>query len=100
MTRHGKSAPTRAWKFEASGWRFIEKGMERFTMVDYERMYKVLFNGITDAIDSIEAQNYGAAKDRLIRTQQDAEEIFMEDGEDGDDAQHKNKGWPMAIPTV
>lgn len=53
-------------------------------MVDYETMYKVLFNGITDAIQDIEQLNYGYAKDALIRTQQVAEEIFIEADETDD----------------
>ena len=53
-------------------------------MVDYEIMYKVLFNGITDAIHDIDQQNYGYAKDTLIRTQQVTEEIFIETDEVND----------------
>ncbi len=52
-------------------------------MVDYEKMYKVLFNGITDAIGDMEQQNFGFAKLTLMETQQVAEEIFQEAGEPG-----------------
>jgi hypothetical protein len=51
-------------------------------MINYERLYAVLFNGITDAILNIEQQNYGFAKFTLIEAQQKAENIFIES--DGD----------------
>ena len=44
---------------------------------DYKKMYYTLFNIITDVIQSIDRQNYDEAKDLLIRTQQDAEELFI-----------------------
>jgi len=50
-------------------------------MVDYERLYSILFNGITDAIVSLEKQNYGQTKDYLIRIQQKAEDIYIQMGE-------------------
>ena len=31
-------------------------------MPDYEKMYHLLFNAITDALEQIESQNYGNAK--------------------------------------
>ena len=46
-------------------------------MPDYEKMYHLLFNAITDALEQIEQQNFGSAKDLLIATQQEAEEIYM-----------------------
>ena len=50
-------------------------------MISYEEMYKILFNGITDAIEDIERQNFGLAKDVLIKTQQAAEDIYIETDE-------------------
>lgn len=50
-------------------------------MVDYEKMYKALFNGISDAIVSIELHNYGLARDSLVKAQREAEDIFA-DAED------------------
>ena len=46
-------------------------------MVDYEKLYKVLFNGITDAIKDMDKHNYGLAKDRLINIQQEVEDFYM-----------------------
>jgi hypothetical protein len=51
-------------------------------MIDYEAIYKVLFDGIADAIEDIKHQNYGYAKEVLIRTQQVAEEIFLISGDE------------------
>ena len=46
-------------------------------MPDYEKMYHLLFNAATDALEQIEQQNYGSAKDLLIAAQQKAEEIYI-----------------------
>ena len=46
-------------------------------MPDYEKMYHLLFNAITDALSQIETQNYGDAKEILISAQQKAEEIYI-----------------------
>ena len=46
-------------------------------MPDYEKMYHLLFNAITDALEQLEQQNYGSAKDLLIAAQQQAEEIYI-----------------------
>ena len=43
-------------------------------MPDYEKMYHLLFNAITDALTQLEAQNYGDVKDALIFK---AEEIYI-----------------------
>ena len=45
-------------------------------MANYEKMYSTLFNAITDALEQIEQQNFGSAKDLLIAAQQQAEEIY------------------------
>jgi hypothetical protein len=47
-------------------------------MVDYEKLYDILFNGITDTIANLEKQNYGLAKDNLIKIQQKAEDIYIQ----------------------
>ena len=44
----------------------------------YEEMYHLLFNAITDALEQMEKQNLGNAKDLLTTAQQKAEEIYME----------------------
>jgi len=46
-------------------------------MPDYEKMYHLLFNAITDALTQLETQNYGDVKDALIFAQQKAEEIYI-----------------------
>ncbi len=46
-------------------------------MADYNKMYLLLFNAITDALEKIEGQNYGDAKELLIAAQQKAEEIYI-----------------------
>ena len=43
----------------------------------YQKMYTTLFNAVTDALEKIEAQNYGDAKDLLIAAQQQAEDIYQ-----------------------
>ena len=44
----------------------------------YEKMYHLLFNAITDALEQMEKQNLGSAKDLLTTAQQKAGEIYME----------------------
>ena len=44
----------------------------------YEKMYHLLFNAITDALEQMEKQNLGSAKDLLTTAQQKTEEIYME----------------------
>ena len=51
-------------------------------MTDYRQMYLMLFNSITDALENMDRQNYGFARDALKRAQQETEAIFMaSDGE-------------------
>lgn len=46
-------------------------------MPDYETLYFQLFAAMADAVEAIEAQNYGAAKEILIRAQQNVEEQYL-----------------------
>ena len=46
--------------------------------MNYEKMYHLLFNAITDALEQMEKQNLGGAKDLLTTAQQKTEEIYME----------------------
>ena len=46
-------------------------------MEDYQKMYTTLFNAITDALEKIEGQNYGDAKELLIAAQQKTEDIYI-----------------------
>ena len=38
--------------------------------MNYEKMYHLLFNAITDALEQMEKQNLGSAKDLLTTAQQ------------------------------
>ena len=49
-------------------------------MEEYKKMYLLLFNTITDALEQMEQQNYGSAKETLIAAQQQAEEIYITAG--------------------
>ena len=46
-------------------------------MPDYQTMYLHLFNAVTDAIENIDRQNYGTAKEQLIKAQQETEELYI-----------------------
>ena len=46
-------------------------------MADYNKMYLLLFNAISDALEQMESQNYGDARATLIAAQQKAEEIYI-----------------------
>ena len=46
-------------------------------MEEYKKMYLLLFNAITDALEQMEKQHYGSAKETLITAQQKTEEIYM-----------------------
>ena len=48
---------------------------------DYRKLYTLLFNAVTDAVEELEALNIGAAKERLISAQQQAEEQYIESEE-------------------
>ena len=50
-------------------------------MPDYEKMYHLLFNAITDALEQIEQQNLGIAKDQLISAQQKNRRTLYHSGE-------------------
>jgi hypothetical protein len=52
--------------------------------MNYEALYKPLFNGMTDAVRALEQQHYVEARLCLIRAQQDAEELFITD-DDGEE---------------
>ena len=46
-------------------------------MTDYQRLYTLMFNAVTDALEDMARQNYGAAAERLIAAQQQAEELYI-----------------------
>ena len=47
----------------------------------YREMYSLLFNAITDALNDLEQQNFGLAKERLMHAQLHAEALYTEAGE-------------------
>ena len=47
-------------------------------MPDYQKMYTTLFNAITDALEELEKQNVGLAREMLIAAQQKTEEMYIE----------------------
>ena len=55
---------------------------EVMNMDNFPKYYTRLFNGITDALEALGEQNYVKAQDLLIRAQQDAEEMYLEDGDE------------------
>ena len=48
------------------------------TVADCEKMYYLLFNAITDAIEKIKQKDYSSAETTLISSQQEAEDIYIE----------------------
>ena len=48
-------------------------------MPDYQKMYLLLFNAITDALKEMENLNSGAATARLRKAQADAEDVYIGD---------------------
>lgn len=46
-------------------------------MPDYQKMYGLLFNAVTDAVRSIQRCNYGEAGEILIRAQEATEELYV-----------------------
>ncbi|MBQ9346757.1 MAG: hypothetical protein IJT94_05365 [Oscillibacter sp.] len=50
-------------------------------MPDYQKPYHILLDGMERAIKQLDAVNVGAARAILIQAEQDAEEVFLSDGE-------------------
>lgn len=48
-------------------------------MADYKKMYTTVFNAVTDAVQSIQRNDYDTAKEILIKAQQKAEEYYISD---------------------
>ena len=48
----------------------------------FKPLYFHLFNRITDALAAMERQNFGTAKEILIRAQQDAEARYLDGGQE------------------
>ena len=63
-------------------------------MENFPKYYTRLFNGITDALEALQKQNYIEAQDILIKAQQDAEEMYLEDGDEEDDQGDETESSP------
>lgn len=50
--------------------------------MDYQKMYYIMFNAVTDAVRMIEKQNYGLAGEVLQAAQKLCEEVYIEACED------------------
>ena len=50
-------------------------------MENFPKYYTLLFNAVTDAISGLDNQNYGAARARLVKAQQDAEDAYLDAGD-------------------
>ena len=46
-------------------------------MEDYAKLYHLLFSAITDALEQMNAQNFGSVKETLVSTQQKAEGLYI-----------------------
>ena len=63
-------------------------------MENFPKYYTRLFNGVTDALEAMKVQDYDKAEHLLISAQQDAEEMYLSDGEEGEEED------PAAAPVV
>lgn len=52
--------------------------MQKDTTQEFPEYYLTLFRAVTRAIDALDAQNYGQARQLLIQGQQQAEELVLE----------------------
>ncbi len=43
----------------------------------FPKYYTVLFNGVTDAIEALDAHNHIRARELLVTAQQEAEELYI-----------------------
>ena len=59
-------------------------------MDNFPKYYTRLFNGITDALEALQKQNYIQAQDIFIKAQQDAEEMYLEDTDDKEETYGKD----------
>ena len=50
--------------------------------MNYEKLYHIAFNAATDAIRFIDAGDYEAARETLVKAQQETEEIYISTPED------------------
>lgn len=53
---------------------YLKKGAP---MTDYQKMYTIMFNGVTDALDMLRQERIREARYLLKQAQQQAEEIYI-----------------------
>ena len=53
--------------------------------MDYSRLYHLMVDASERAIEQLERQNYGMAKEILIQAEQEAEEQYLQAAEDEKD---------------
>ncbi len=51
-------------------------------MSEYQKPYTTMFNAATDALEALEEMNVGQAREILRQAQQEAEELFLSQGEE------------------
>lgn len=51
-------------------------------MDELPRCYTHLFSRVSDAIEALARQNFGESRDILIRAQQEAEELYINESSD------------------
>lgn len=66
--------------------------------MNYQKMYYLLFNAITDALSEIEKMNLGNAADFLRRAQCDSEELFLSADEKSGRDSPSPKGNGITVP--
>lgn len=69
-------------------------------MENFPKYYTRLFNGITDALEALQEQNYIKAQDILIKAQQDAEEMYLEDGDEDEEDEEPGGCYSWEIEPV
>ena len=50
---------------------------------DYQILYAMLFNTVTEAVEQMENQNFGMAKELLLRAKRDGERCCFPDAGEG-----------------
>ncbi len=63
-------------------------------MVNYQKLYTLMFNAATDSLRAMEQQNYGVAMELLKAAQLAAEEQYLEDT-DADSESENKKAHPF-----
>ena len=58
-------------------------------MSEYRKLYTLLFNAMTDALADLDHMNFGAARERLVAAQRQAEEQYIAHGEQQSSAQEE-----------